>query len=594
MKSRNYPWPVALWGLAALLAVGPLAAAPGDAPEMPPPAQPEAKPPTQEGDSTQPATPADANKDPKTAADDRRRPPRDTFQQGVQLVNQGKLEEAAEKFRAVIQRNPRDAASHSWLGYTYLQLKRPDDALSTLQQAQKLQPRNAEIVNNIGNARMAREEYELAVEAYKQAIQMRRQHEKKEYGDAWYNLGFAHTRLSQWPQAVEAYEKATTLLPKDANVLNNLAYAQEKVRQDAIALENYEKATNLAPDKPLFWYNYGLALRKGMRLADAERALARAVRLEADNASYNLALADVLTAQVESVPPAEREAKLEAAATALSRATALSPEDFTAQYNLGLLQTRRERYGLAEESLLRATDLQKESPDAWFGLGYARLKQNKMPAAEEAFRKALELRPNWPEALRNLGLTLEAQQKQEEALTIWQRAAAANTQDAEVRMMLAGHYLRNARWNDAVPLYRDVVRIDPQSYVSWANLGFALDKANKPTESLSAYQNSVKVNPRYSLAWNNMGAVLERLGRTPEAVTAYRKALEIDPSYKDAADNLKRLNAPPRTTPASRPASTAAAPAARRGTTTRPATNNARPRPGTRRNAGGRGSRTRR
>src|SRR5690606_2441386 len=81
-------------------------------------------------------------------------------------------------------------------------------------------------------------------------------------------IGEVHSRLGRWPEAHQAFQKASELDPHDAHAKRGMATA-------AIAEERYEEAigyaldaVELAPHEPLPHYYLGLALWKSGRPED--------------------------------------------------------------------------------------------------------------------------------------------------------------------------------------------------------------------------------------------------------------------------------------------------------------------------------------
>lgn len=86
-------------------------------------------------------------------------------------------------------------------------------------------------------------QYVKAIEAFQQAIQI-----KKDYADAYYGLGHAYGDLGHWQQAVKAYEQVVRLDPKDEEAYTRLgeAYAKSQAQKPATAASdsNINNLTN--------------------------------------------------------------------------------------------------------------------------------------------------------------------------------------------------------------------------------------------------------------------------------------------------------------------------------------------------------------
>jgi tetratricopeptide (TPR) repeat protein len=114
-------------------------------------------------------------------------------------------------------------------------------------------------------------------------LQRLQQHVKDhpEDGAAWTRIANLYDDAGMIPQAVGFYEKAASLLPKDANVWTDLGVCYRKVGETQKALEAFARAQEVDPSHWQSLYNqvvvYGLDLKKK---DEAEAALQR---LEAVN-----------------------------------------------------------------------------------------------------------------------------------------------------------------------------------------------------------------------------------------------------------------------------------------------------------------------
>ena len=94
------------------------------------------------------------------------------------------------------------------------------------------------------------------------------------------------------------------------------------------------------------------------------------------------------------------------------------------------------------------------------------------------------------------------------------------------------------RYNDAIEAYRQALRINPEDALTWTNLGAAYCDLKRYNDAMDASRQALRIDPEYAIAWNNRGTVYANLKRHSDAVEAYRQALRLDPEYADAWNNL--------------------------------------------------------
>jgi Flp pilus assembly protein TadD len=89
---------------------------------------------------------------------------------GAELVKQGRLDDAVTEFRSAIQSDPRYAAAHANLAYTYDRLGRVDEAVAAYKETVALDPKNAIAFNNLGVLYVKKNAYEDAIQAFEEGL----------------------------------------------------------------------------------------------------------------------------------------------------------------------------------------------------------------------------------------------------------------------------------------------------------------------------------------------------------------------------------------------------------------------------------------
>ncbi|HWR75669.1 MAG TPA: tetratricopeptide repeat protein [Thiobacillus sp.] len=176
------------------------------------------------------------------------------------------------------------------------------------------------------------------------------------------------------------------------------------------------------------------------------------------------------------------------------------------------------------------------------------------PLADELLRQArsgnkkkFEKPVPLSEALRQLDALLQAG-RYAEVEKRGQELQRRHAKSAHVGYLLGMAALLQGRPQDAIPLLRRTVELDPGMAPALYNLGFALERLDRLDEALAAYRRTVAVAPQLADAHNNLGNVLQRLKRHDEALAAYERALALRPETAeyhmnrgDALRDLERL-----------------------------------------------------
>ena len=133
------------------------------------------------------------------------------------------------------------------LGISNLVSQECTEALRYLLEAEKRYADDPELQNSLGLAYFCRQENELAIEAFRKAVEL-----KPEFSDAYNNLGAAYAAAGRYDEAIEAFDKALADLlyktPERAWLNRGDAFAARFDTRNALA--SYERSISLAMPKP--------------------------------------------------------------------------------------------------------------------------------------------------------------------------------------------------------------------------------------------------------------------------------------------------------------------------------------------------------
>jgi tetratricopeptide (TPR) repeat protein len=101
------------------------------------------------------------------------------------------------------------------------------------------------------------------------------------------------------------------------------------------------------------------------------------------------------------------------------------------------------------------------------------------------------------------------------------------------------------RYEDSVARLSRVIRLDPQSYRAYDNLGLSLDMMGRYEEAREAFEKAAELNrlQAHPSSWppHNLGYLLLRLERPEEAEKALRESLQYDSRFAMAHYHLGRV-----------------------------------------------------
>ena len=97
--------------------------------------------------------------------------------------------------------------------------------------------------------------------------------------------------------------------------------------------------------------------------------------------------------------------------------------------------------------------------------------------------------------------------------------------------------INKSKYEDAVKLYDQVLKIDPGSVEALNGKGLAFNKLGRYEDAITWFDNALKIDPTSAQVLNNKGISLANLDRFEEAITLFDKAIKIDPNFVDALYN---------------------------------------------------------
>jgi tetratricopeptide (TPR) repeat protein len=256
--------------------------------------------------------------------------------------------EAVTAFEAAASYRPDSTDALVDLAIGYFHVDQYEKGIAPLQKALARDPKSVAAHHMMGKTRFMRGEFVEAAAELEMALKLA----PKDY-DVAYTLGLAYLKQKDVAKARQVYDRMTAQLGDGAalRVLLGRAYRETGFRDEAIV--EFKKAIAIDPKFPRVHYYLGLTylLRDG----------------------------------IEKAADARREFEIELAA---------HPDEFFANYYLGILSVIDRKWELAIGHLEKAAKAKPDDPDPYFHLGQAYQGLERHDNAIEALRKSIALTPN--------------------------------------------------------------------------------------------------------------------------------------------------------------------------------------------------------
>ena len=170
------------------------------------------------------------------------------FQDAVSLQQQGRLEEAARCYEAILAADAGHFDALHRLGVLRGRQGRLAEAAQLLRRAARRNPGSAPALNNLGMTLNLLKRPEAALAPLERAITL-----TPEYAIAHNNLGTALEALGRGPEARGCFERALQLKPDYPEALNNLGLTLLQNGRLEVARGHLEQAIRLEPDNPTYY-----------------------------------------------------------------------------------------------------------------------------------------------------------------------------------------------------------------------------------------------------------------------------------------------------------------------------------------------------
>ena len=483
----------------------------------------------------------------------------------TQLLNNGDTEHAEAEARKALQIPSARALALAMLGTIRLQQGQTEESIKFLTQALALNPKMIGARTTLGNAYAFSNQPDLAAKSFRQVLDL---------DPSNLNARFDLFKLEASRQNFQKSLDVTTpilpqLLVSDEGLVvlatDYGALGKKKELEDAVAYWHKlpEPSDESALDFASTLLVYGMKTEAISVLEDQEKRLKGHAQTDT-----TLRLANAFLA-VGLVDDAERNAQ-----RALSQKA-----ECTACYRM--LAQIAEHQGDGEKALsylVRAKQLSPQDPEVLFEFGRVCLERNLLDDALPALSKAVELRPDNDAYVYALGSANVGKQHLADALQLFQQLLKKHPQDASLMYAIGAVYYLESKFTEAesllkqslatqpnqtgaayylaltydamgdderaVPIFRDLLKRNPQHAPSYVKLGGILVRQHQYEEAQRDLEQAVSLDPNSVEAHYQLGVVLRRVGKSAESETQFAESRRLETEQSAQRDLHLRLLLP--------------------------------------------------
>ncbi len=366
------------------------------------------------------------------------------------------VKDAQRAAQEAIRADSTSASPHYTLSKIYNDANLPDQALSELEQAQKLDPNNYLYAYELGKAYFRVRKYEEAKRAFESVTTKL----NTKYEPAFFNLGMTYRALRNDNGALASFRGAIALKPDYVRAHAEIGRLLASKGDYAGAVKSFNTALSFDAKDTSVMKELGVTYVSMNMLKEAEKVFEQALAISQDATTYyNLAKVKCdLRKFAEALPLAKKSVEL-------------APQVSLFQYQLGLTA---ELSGDVDTAILaygKSGELDKKAVDPRINLGKLYLESGFVDKALSVLEEAYRIDPKSLEANNNLGNAYGKKSVFSKSVFHYETALALSPRDLTIRINLARAYIQSDNGEKARDSYIEAIKLDGNAWDALYELG---------------------------------------------------------------------------------------------------------------------------
>lgn len=368
------------------------------------------------------------------------------------------------------------------------------------------------------------------------------------------NQGNEYFSLYDFDPALEAYQKASEMEPKETlpyEKIGDIYFLQKNYES---ARQNFELAESLTPENKLLAIKITRTMIGQRKISDAKIKIEK-IEPQTQESIYYKGLIETFLNQQEEAQKSLKQV-LETGVNEEIKKNAKKILDIYSNFELernGTIEHLQVllaqafdqigEYGMAIELTFDAIKTKNDYRDAWIVLGHAFLNEYKWFDAEDALKKAIDLDVFHPAAFFFRGLAKKNLNKTDEAMDDFKQAIKLGFKpQIAAKFELAEILFALKKFDEAFELYKDVVTTDPNDINRFIRpIALAINHVKKPNEALELAKKAFDSHPNTAMAHNLLGWAYISMNDFASGRRHLEEALKRDPELAAAYLNLGQL-----------------------------------------------------
>jgi tetratricopeptide (TPR) repeat protein len=370
-------------------------------------------------------------------------PLNDLLDEAQHDIDTNQFQAALIPLQKFLAEKPDIAWAHFQLAYAYTALKRPDEARVEYERATTLDPKMSEAFLNLGIL-LSEKDPAAAVAPLRRAVDLLPAQSRPRF-----LLGHAQERSGDIPAAVESYEAALRLDPRDVETVIHLGNLYVGLKRYSDAETKFRAALEIEPKSPQ-------ALLGLAQTLDAQKKPEAAAAYR----NYLAVQPDTPGAESRAIHLLIEQKQYDAALAELDRADGGKPPTLDSLRSRADIQIAQKKWDDSIVTIRKAIDLTPNDAELHGGLGRVYLQKRDFASAEKELKVALQLDKN--------------------NLVYWK--------DLRTTYYLGGNFPATLATQDLI------AKVEIPGAGEWFVRALCYDKLNQPKPALEAYEKFLELD----------------------------------------------------------------------------------------------------
>ena len=446
----------------------------------------------------------------------------------VRLLNQGQIAQAEAEARLALANPTTRALALSMLGTIRLQQGQFEESANFLNQALGLNPSLAGARTTLGDAYVLQGKPELAEKCFREVLRL----DPRNF-NARFDLFKLEVSQRSFQQSLEIARPIMSELVKSDESILGLATSYEALGKKEELKDLVASWQRLSAPSDEASLDFGDLLLASRMEAEAKTVFeAQETRIAAHPSA---ALALKLGNSYLSLGDLERAEKNSELALSLA-------PDCTACYeSLAQIAERQQNSEKALSYLVAAKQREPDNPEVLFEFGKVCLERNLLDDAVPALEKAVALKPDQDSYVYVLASANVAGENLPRAASLFVQLQQKHPHDAILNYAVGAVYYLQSKYSEAESSLKQSLAAQPDQVAASYYLGLTYDAIGDDDQAVAIFRDLLRRHSQHAPSYVKLGGILLRQHQYEEAQQDLERAISLDSGSVEAHYQLSML-----------------------------------------------------